>query len=195
MQETLLQFLLRKIRWRRDRLTTAVFLGFPVGLDGKESSSNAGNLGWIPGLGRGEGRGEWLPTPLFWPGEFHGQRSLAGYSPWGSKESDTAEPLSLSLLCQTMSDEMLPLWMSLSKNFSVLNLLFHIYLFMDSVNGSAVKNPPAMQKPQETQVLSLGRKDPLEEGMATHSSILAWRISWTEEPRGPQSGSQRVRND
>ena len=90
---------------------------------------------------------------------------------------------------------MLPLWMSLSKNFSVLNLLFHIYLFMDSVNGSAVKNPPAMQKPQETQVLSLGRKDPLEEGMATHSSILAWRISWTEEPRGLQSGSQRVRND
>ena len=109
-------------------------------------------------------------------GKSHGQRSLAGYSPWGSKESDTAEPLSLSLLFQTMSDEMLPLWMSLSKNFSVLNLLFHIYLFMDSVNGSAVKNPPAMQKPQETQVLSLGRKDPLEEGMATHSSILAWRI-------------------
>ena len=39
-----------------------------------------------------------------------------------------------------------------------------------------VKNPPAMQEPQETQVQSLGREDPLEEGMATHSSILAWRI-------------------
>ena len=45
-----------------------------------------------------------------------------------------------------------------------------------------VKNPPALYKLQETQVLSLGWEDPLEEGMATHSSILAWRISWTEEP-------------
>ena len=42
--------------------------------------------------------------------------------------------------------------------------------------GSAVKNLPAMQEPQETQVQSLGWEDPLEEGMATHSSILAWRI-------------------
>jgi len=41
---------------------------------------------------------EWLPTPVFLPGEFHGQRSLAGYSPWGHKESDTTEGLSLSLL-------------------------------------------------------------------------------------------------
>ena len=54
-----------------------------------------------------------------------------------------------------------------------------------------IKNLPAMQ---ETQVRSLGREDPLEEGMATHSSILAWRIPWTEEPGEPQSvGSHRVR--
>ena len=45
-----------------------------------------------------------------------------------------------------------------------------------------VKNLPAVQKTQEGQVRSLGREDPLEEGMATHSSILAWGISWTEEP-------------
>ena len=44
-----------------------------------------------------------------------------------------------------------------------------------------VKNPPAIQ---ETQVQSLGLEDPLEKGMATHSSILAWRIPWTEEPVG-----------
>ena len=44
-----------------------------------------------------------------------------------------------------------------------------------------VKNPPAMQ---ETQVQSLGQEDALEEGMATHSSILAWRIPWTEKPGG-----------
>ena len=48
-------------------------------------------------------------------------------------------------------------------------------------SGSMVKNPPAMQ---ETQVQSLGWEDPLEEGMATHSSVLAWEIPWTEEPGG-----------
>ena len=56
-----------------------------------------------------------------------------------------------------------------------------------------VKKLPAMQ---ETQLQSLGQKDPLKKGMATHSSILAWRIPWTEEPGGLQSkGSQRVRYD
>ena len=56
-----------------------------------------------------------------------------------------------------------------------------------------VKNPPAMQ---ETWVLSLGWGDPLEEGMATHSSILAWRSPWTEEPGGLWSVElQRVGHD
>ena len=50
-----------------------------------------------------------------------------------------------------------------------------------------IKNPPAMQEPQETRVQSLGWEDPLEEGMATHSSILAQRIPWTEEPGRLQS--------
>ena len=45
-----------------------------------------------------------------------------------------------------------------------------------------VKNPPAMQVTSEMWVQSLGQEDPLEEGLATHSSILAWRIPWTEEP-------------
>ena len=44
-----------------------------------------------------------------------------------------------------------------------------------------VKNQPAMQETQETQVGSLGQEDPLEEGKVTHSSILAWRLPWTEE--------------
>ena len=53
-----------------------------------------------------------------------------------------------------------------------------------------VKNPPAMW---DTWFRSLGWEDPLEEGMATHSSILAWRIPWTEEPGGLQAmGWQRV---
>ena len=50
-----------------------------------------------------------------------------------------------------------------------------------------VKNPLAVQEILETRVQSLGPKDPLEEGMATHSSILAWRISQTEDPGGLQS--------
>ena len=53
--------------------------------------------------------------------------------------------------------------------------------------GSVVKNLPAMQEMQETGVQFLGQEDPLEEGMATHSSILAWRIPWTEKTGGPQS--------
>ena len=56
-----------------------------------------------------------------------------------------------------------------------------------------VKNPPAVQ---ETLVQSLGQEDPLEEGMATHFSILVWRIPWTEEPGRIQSvGLQRVGHD
>ena len=47
-----------------------------------------------------------------------------------------------------------------------------------------VKNMPAIQKPLETRLLSLGQKDSLEEGMATHSNVLAWKIPWTEEPVG-----------
>ena len=59
-----------------------------------------------------------------------------------------------------------------------------------------VKNPLVMQQVQETHVGLVGGEDPLEEGMAIHSSIFAWRISWTEEPDGLQSiGSQRVKQD
>ena len=62
-----------------------------------------------------------------------------------------------------------------------------------SLIAQSVKNLPAVQ---ETQVRSLGWEDPLEKEMATHSSILAWKISWTEEPGGLQSmGSQRVGHD
>ena len=59
----------------------------------------------------------------------------------------------------------------------------------------AVKNPPAMQETQETQVGSLGGDDPLEEEMTTHSSILVWKVPWTEEPgRLQPTGLQRVRH-
>ena len=61
-------------------------------------------------------------------------------------------------------------------------------------NDSVVKNPPAVQEMEETQVQSLGQEDPLEEEMATHPSILAWEIPRTEEPGGLQStGLQKSR--
>ena len=61
---------------------------------------------------------------------------------------------------------------------------------MNTSLAQTVKKPPVMQ---ETWVQSLGWEDPLEKGMATYSSIITWRIPWTEEPGGLQSmGSQRV---
>ena len=80
-------------------------------------------------------------------------------------------------------------------------LLFYVLVFWPqgmwnlraSLVAQMVKNLPIVQ---ETWVLSLGWEDPLGEGMATHCSILAWRIPWTEEPGRLQSmGSQRVRHD
>ena len=56
-----------------------------------------------------------------------------------------------------------------------------------------VKNPPAIQELQEMRVQSQGQEDPLEEAMATHSSILAWRVSWIKELQSMRS--QRVRHD
>ena len=68
-----------------------------------------------------------------------------------------------------------------------------LIIFWASLVTQIVKNPPAMQ---ETWVQSLGREDPLEEGTATHPSILAWRIPCTEDPGGLQSmGSKRVGHD
>ena len=81
-----------------------------------------------------------------------------------------------------------------------LGALFGLLLFdsqytwaWSSLVAQMVKNPPAMQ---ETWIQSLGPEDPLEKGMATHSSVLAWRIPWTEEPRQLQSMDlQRVGQD
>ena len=141
--------------------------GSPGSSAGKESTCNAGDLGSIPGLGWSPGWREWLPTPVFWPGEFHEQRRLAGYSTWGSKESD--------------------------MTFTFMTVLGQRVTKKVSLMAQMGKNLPVMQ---ETWVQSLGQGDPLEKGMATNPSILAWRISCSEEPGGLQSmGSRRVRHD
>ena len=71
--------------WRRDRLHTPVFLGFPCGLGGKESACNVGDLGSIPGLGRSPGEGKGYPL----------QYSALAWRSWGRKELDMTERLSL----------------------------------------------------------------------------------------------------
>ena len=63
---------------------------------------------------------------------------------------------------------------------------------MDFPGGSVVENPAASARDAGDAVQSLGQEDPLEEGMAAHSSILAWRITWTEEPDGLQSMSDII---
>ena len=92
LQASLIAQLVKKIHWRRDRLSPSIFLAFPCGSAGKKSACIAGDLGSRPGLGRSSGERERLPPPVFWPGEFHGL-----YSPWGGKELDTTEWVSLSL--------------------------------------------------------------------------------------------------
>ena len=88
---------------------------------------------------------------------------------------------------------------AITRLWTVSQFYFRIFqvevinMLAASLVAQMVKNPPAVQ---ETQVRSLSREDPLEEEMATHSSILAWRSPWTEELGGLQSmGSQRVRHD
>ena len=79
---------------------------------------------------------------------------------------------------------------SLIKDFFIRENVQYIQSKQNSVMdpyiscGSAVKNLPSVQETQETWVRSLGWEDPLEKEMATHSSMLAWKIPWTEEPGG-----------
>ena len=92
MQETQFDSWARKFPWKRDRLPTPVFLGFPGGSDGKESACNVGDLGSIPGLGRypGEGNGNPLQYSCL-------ENPIDVYLQWGHKELDTIEH-SLSFL-------------------------------------------------------------------------------------------------
>ena len=82
--------------WRREWLLIPV--GIPCGSAVQNLPANAGDTGdtgSIPGSGRSPGVRAWQPTPVFLPGESHGQRSLVGYSPWGHRESYTTEWLNL----------------------------------------------------------------------------------------------------
>ena len=153
-------------------------------------------------------KAKWHPTPVLLPGKSHGQRSLEGCSPLGHWELDTTD-FTFTFHFHALEKEM-------ATHSSVLawripgmaepgrlpsmgsHRVGHDWSDLAaaavcSLVTQMAKNLPAMQ---ETQVQSLGQEDPLEKGMATHSSILAWRIPWTEEPGRLQSmGSLRVGHD
>ena len=88
-----------------------VNLGFPGGTSGKEPTCQCRRpeFDWVRKI---SWRKEWLPTPVFLPRELQGQRSLAGYRPWGHKELDMAEQLTL-LLGQTVERATLGIWLGL----------------------------------------------------------------------------------
>ena len=91
MQKTPVRSLGRKIPWRRDRLSTPVFMGFLGGSDCKESACNGRDMGSLPGLGRSPREGHGNPLQYSYLENPHEQRSLAGYSARGHKESDMTE--------------------------------------------------------------------------------------------------------
>ena len=80
-------------------LYSIIKVGLPCSSTGKEPACDSGHQGLIPGLGSSSREGNGNPLhPVFLPGEFHGQRNLVGYSPWGHKELDTTERLTLEFL-------------------------------------------------------------------------------------------------
>ena len=117
----------------------------------------------------------------FLPGKSPGQRILAGYSPWGLRRVR----YNLTITQQQQGTN--------GNGYILENVQWYEKCqgLPDFLIAQSVKNLPAVQ---ETWVQSLGWKDPLEKERATHSSILAWRIPWTEEPAAVH-GLQRVGHD
>ena len=142
-------------------------MGCPGGSDGKESACNAGDPGVEPGS----------EDPLKKELATHSS-ILAWRIPWTEEEPDGPQSMGpQSRIRQS------------NQHTSVCLL----YICMASLVAQRVKRLPAML---ETRVQSLGQEDPLQKEMATHSSILAWKIPWTEEPGGLQTTvSQRVGHD
>ena len=135
--------------------------------------------GFYPWVGKIPWRRKWQRTPVFLPGESHGQRSLTDYSPWGPRVGHDLATKALFpskhkhvrfLEGPCFSGHHLSSCSSLGSLLSIMSLLSRVQA---SLVAQMVKNPPAMQ---ETCVWSLGWDNPLKYEMTTHSNILAWRI-------------------
>ena len=72
-------------------IVLGIYQRLNFGSEGKESACNVGDVVSVPGLGKTRWRREWLPTPVFFLGELHGWRILAGYGPWGHTELEMTE--------------------------------------------------------------------------------------------------------
>ena len=140
---------------------------------------------------------QWHPTPVLLPGESHRQRSLVGCSLWGRSESDmsltwqTRVGHDWSDLAAVVFSARSPRNPSVSDKLEQLVTVVHRKCFP---GDSGVKNLPALQETQEIRVRSMGQEDSLEKEMATHSSILAWEILWTEETGGCIPWSRKESN-
>ena len=146
--------------------------GFPGDSDDEESASSERDLGLIPGSRRYHGEGRGYPLHYSCLENFM-DREACGLQSMGSQR--------VGYDWQTNTQQ----WQHTHTHTHT-----HTHIFP---SGSAVKNPAAVQ---EMQVQPLSQEEPLEEGMATHSSMLARKIPWAEEPDGLQSiGSQGVRHD
>ena len=149
----------------------------------------------IPGSGRSPGEGNDYPLEYSYLGNPMNrgawlQRAIVHGVTRVRHDLET-KPTPLSLLCLTVivhgSQEE-----CVKSNLDIQTIIPYFLNSVDFPVGSVVKNPPAKQKMQETQIRSLCQEDSLKKEMATHSSILAWEIPWTEELGRVQSmGSQK----
>ena len=143
----------RKFPQRRDRLPPPIFLGFPGGSDSKESACHAGDLGKISGLGRSPGGGHGNPLQNSCLENLHGQRSLAGYSPHGCKESDMTKQLNTAQDCSMpdssvhgISRTRILQWVAIS----------YCRRYSQPRNGTLSLEPPALTGRFFTTITTLG---------------------------------------
>ena len=161
---------------------------------GKEPACRCRRLGshpWVGNIPRGK---KWQPAPVFSAREIHGPRSLVGYSPRGHKESDMAKRLETHIPYRNRK-EVVRSWsfevcfVSVRKGWGEIGA--HRQQWLAHHQNELLNWRIFLTVVFMVLTLSLLKKE-----MATHSSILAWRIPWTEEPGGLQSmGSQRVGHD
>ena len=141
---------------------------------------------WVQALGwEYPQRRKWQPTPVFLHGKCYGQRSLAGYRPWGHKESDTTEHIHIRNENQKGDEgNGTPLQYSCVENP------------MDRGAWWAAVHGVARSQTRLSDFTFTFHFHALEKEMATHSNVLAWRIPGTGEPGGlPSVGSHRVGHD
>ena len=144
----------------------------------KNPTASAGEVrdkDWIPGSGRSAGEGNDNSLPIFLPGKSHGQRSLVGHSPWGHTELGTTEHAHTHTYIHTHTHTHTHTETEGKKpvnerRFPCVSSFQRFIYSRASLVAQTVKILPAIR---ETQVQSLGREDLLEEGMASHSNILA----------------------